>query len=179
LSFFSHCCFSLILFFLFFIEFYCFIILLMYILFFIIFFYLFIYISFGFFLFYIYFYFIFFFFSSRRRHTRSLRDWSSDVCSSDLRIFGHGHGVPAEQRVDHEAVGVECNRAGATCEVERLADTQRGHAVVLRGAREQQVRARNLGRRIADQRVLSRKDLRGQVVAAGRQRGRADREGQT
>src|SRR5699024_12222843 len=26
----------------------------------------------------------FFFFSSRRRHTRSKRDWSSDVCSSDL-----------------------------------------------------------------------------------------------
>src|SRR5206468_7147477 len=26
----------------------------------------------------------FFFFSSRRRHTRSDRDWSSDVCSSDL-----------------------------------------------------------------------------------------------
>src|SRR6266576_1184263 len=30
----------------------------------------------------------FFFFSSRRRHTRSLRDWSSDVCSSDLQ-----HGI--------------------------------------------------------------------------------------
>src|SRR5207249_6999395 len=29
--------------------------------------------------------FFFFFFSSRRRHTRSKRDWSSDVCSSDLR----------------------------------------------------------------------------------------------
>src|SRR5260221_7463243 len=32
----------------------------------------------------------FFFFSSRRRHTRSLCDWSSDVCSSDLlppRLF--------------------------------------------------------------------------------------------
>src|SRR5216683_3727665 len=28
----------------------------------------------------------FFFFSSRRRHTRSDRDWSSDVCSSDLRV---------------------------------------------------------------------------------------------
>src|SRR5204863_4468991 len=27
---------------------------------------------------------VLFFFSSRRRHTRSLRDWSSDVCSSDL-----------------------------------------------------------------------------------------------
>src|SRR5207245_3981650 len=27
---------------------------------------------------------LFFFFSSRRRHTRCYRDWSSDVCSSDL-----------------------------------------------------------------------------------------------
>src|SRR3712207_5567058 len=32
---------------------------------------------------------IFFFFSSRRRHTRYWRDWSSDVCSSDL---GAGFG---------------------------------------------------------------------------------------
>src|SRR5438034_2176047 len=31
--------------------------------------------------------FFFFFFSSRRRHTRSLCDWSSDVCSSDLFMF--------------------------------------------------------------------------------------------
>src|SRR5699024_710993 len=30
----------------------------------------------------------FFFFSSRRRHTRSKRDWSSDVCSSDLMMNG-------------------------------------------------------------------------------------------
>src|SRR6266513_4947540 len=30
------------------------------------------------------FYNLFFFFSRRRRHTRSKRDWSSDVCSSDL-----------------------------------------------------------------------------------------------
>src|SRR5690625_5473139 len=29
----------------------------------------------------------FFFFSSRRRHTRWPRDWSSDVCSSDLENF--------------------------------------------------------------------------------------------
>src|SRR5258706_11839648 len=28
---------------------------------------------------------LFFFFSSRRRHTRLVSDWSSDVCSSDLR----------------------------------------------------------------------------------------------
>src|SRR5438034_6947874 len=32
--------------------------------------------------------FFFFFFSSRRRHTRSLCDWSSDVCSSDLKQLG-------------------------------------------------------------------------------------------
>src|SRR3989449_4207467 len=31
--------------------------------------------------------FLFFFFSSRRRHTRCSRDWSSDVCSSDLPWF--------------------------------------------------------------------------------------------
>src|SRR5947199_906111 len=30
--------------------------------------------------------FSFFFFSSRRRHTRCLSDWSSDVCSSDLQL---------------------------------------------------------------------------------------------
>src|SRR5256884_4960926 len=36
---------------------------------------------------------LFFFFSSRRRHTRCSRDWSSDVCSSDL-IFAAGTGNP-------------------------------------------------------------------------------------
>src|SRR5690606_39421081 len=29
---------------------------------------------------------VLFFFSSRRRHTRFSRDWSSDVCSSDLEV---------------------------------------------------------------------------------------------
>src|SRR2546430_7485268 len=32
---------------------------------------------------------LFFFFSSRRRHTRFDCDWSSDVCSSDLRSERH------------------------------------------------------------------------------------------
>src|SRR5438045_9410499 len=38
-----------------------------------------------------------FFFSSRRRHTRCLSDWSSDVCSSDLRVvlrLGRSHDQP-------------------------------------------------------------------------------------
>src|SRR5204863_2373562 len=38
-----------------------------------------------------------FFFSSRRRHTRSLRDWSSDVCSSDLAIY-NAVLIEAEQK---------------------------------------------------------------------------------
>src|SRR5207247_7821359 len=29
---------------------------------------------------------------SRRRHTRSTRDWSSDVCSSDLALTGQADG---------------------------------------------------------------------------------------
>src|SRR2546429_1821888 len=33
-----------------------------------------------------------FFFSSRRRHTRCSRDWSSDVCSSDLEVERGGSG---------------------------------------------------------------------------------------
>src|SRR4030043_1193002 len=37
-----------------------------------------------------YFFVLFFFFSSRRRHTRCSRDWSSDVCSSDLVPYGSG-----------------------------------------------------------------------------------------
>src|SRR5439155_11795494 len=42
----------------------------------------------------------FFFFSSRRRHTRWPRDWSSDVCSSDLRpheaLAGQDHRYLAQ-----------------------------------------------------------------------------------
>src|SRR5438105_6813441 len=37
----------------------------------------------------------FFFFSSRRRHTRSTRDWSSDVCSSDLESRRAGRRGPS------------------------------------------------------------------------------------
>src|SRR5438445_1642799 len=41
----------------------------------------------------------FFFFSSRRRHTRYWRDWSSDVCSSDLRTRASArHRVEARVR---------------------------------------------------------------------------------
>src|SRR2546430_8832541 len=39
-----------------------------------------------------------FFFSSRRRHTRFDCDWSSDVCSSDLRKLGQVGKLPDPQR---------------------------------------------------------------------------------
>src|SRR5690606_39801537 len=41
-----------------------------------------------------------FFFSSRRRHTRFSRDWSSDVCSSDLFLYL----PPAEEAARTEAL---------------------------------------------------------------------------
>src|SRR3712207_7215707 len=53
----------------------------------------------------------FFFFSSRRRHTRYWRDWSSDVCSSDLRHLAAaphaGLEDPVRGRVVVAVVGLE------------------------------------------------------------------------
>src|SRR5439155_6657254 len=46
----------------------------------------------------------FFFFSSRRRHTRWPRDWSSDVCSSDL-------GTISLEWFFHVGGGVDLGRA--------------------------------------------------------------------
>src|SRR5690606_35279260 len=43
--------------------------------------------------------FIFFFFSSRRRHTRFSRDWSSDVCSSDLQFLPPTRGAEMKAMV--------------------------------------------------------------------------------
>src|SRR5438445_5317597 len=78
---------------------------------------------------------LFFFFSSRRRHTRYWRDWSSDVCSSDLHsghprqrgrrdgqllrvgagpgwlLLGRRDGEPAA-RVDHDALVQRGHGAG-------------------------------------------------------------------
>src|SRR3712207_7116073 len=47
-----------------------------------------------------------FFFSSRRRHTRYWRDWSSDVCSSDLGAAAQQHGqLVAAQPGEHGVPG--------------------------------------------------------------------------
>src|SRR5438128_7863454 len=44
-----------------------------------------------------------FFFSSRRRHTRCYRDWSSDVCSSDLKFVTWVRTVMASRRQESDA----------------------------------------------------------------------------
>src|SRR5205814_6110329 len=58
-----------------------------------------------------------FFFSSRRRHTRCLSDWSSDVCSSDLQkkapIYNNSQRVEVVSQ-DPEADAERILRAFAT-----------------------------------------------------------------
>src|SRR3712207_7479685 len=76
---------------------------------------------------------VLFFFSSRRRHTRYWRDWSSDVCSSDLAypaVLGHRPPArPAESQAevrpaaDHRD-GERERRASA---VGRRGDHRAGH----------------------------------------------------
>src|SRR5437868_15516034 len=54
-----------------------------------------------------------FVFSSRRRHTRSKRDWSSDVCSSDL---GSPHLLPPERSIEiQRLLGADITMALDAC----------------------------------------------------------------
>src|SRR5690554_6749460 len=68
-----------------------------------------------------------FFFSSRRRHTRCGRDWSSDVCSSDLPLMLGGQLDAVRERVvRRDAVGV----AGVDVEAQDAAE-QRRHVLAV------------------------------------------------
>src|SRR5438105_14000227 len=74
-----------------------------------------------------------FFFSSRRRHTISTRDWSSDVCSSDLVLEGgNGRGsqvpVPAVDRPETIDNGLGVLGKGALEPTDPV--RQRGHALL-------------------------------------------------
>src|SRR5690606_39501915 len=66
-----------------------------------------------------------FFFSSRRRHTRFSRDWSSDVCSSDLSWSGRA--APTSPTARHRlaspprtATTRSAPRSGRGCSADRL-----------------------------------------------------------
>src|SRR5437764_3799793 len=82
-------------------------------------------------------YFIFFFFSSRRRHTRYIGDWSSDVCSSDLKRHNSGpgksagrlHEVPEIASHDLERLGLNPQR------IRRSEERRVGKGVDLGGSR--------------------------------------------
>src|SRR3989442_11224969 len=69
-----------------------------------------------------------FFFSSRRRHTRCGRDWSSDVCSSDLeRVSDLGQSVAAPGLAD---IALYEGRLGDAAQL-----LQQGAAVALQAGR--------------------------------------------
>src|SRR5437899_10122604 len=53
-----------------------------------------------------------FFFSSRRRHTRCLSDWSSDVCSSDLETTAQSASTPTTGRCQ-TFCGIEIQRCSS------------------------------------------------------------------
>src|SRR5476651_2633996 len=60
---------------------------------------------------------VFFFFSSRRRHTRYWRDWSSDVCSSDLKrcvahpCFEDRARLPSQSASDRKSTRLNSSHA--------------------------------------------------------------------
>src|SRR5690625_7942150 len=72
-----------------------------------------------------------FFFSSRRRHTRWPRDWSSDVCSSDLTATAVGAGRkngetrPARLTVSHTASTTAPTRTGVSSTRRRVRSEER------------------------------------------------------
>src|SRR5947209_19437275 len=68
-----------------------------------------------------------FFFSSRRRHTRYWRDWSSDVCSSDLFTVGQRKGLKIAAR---EPLHDVQRLARGDLETFALADREMNNAVV-------------------------------------------------
>src|SRR5215217_9116454 len=108
-------------------------------------------------------FFIFFFFSSRRRHTRYWRDWSSDVCSSDLRdrdaaaLVDDRDGVV---RVDRDRDGVVATRQRL---VDGVVDDLVDQVVQTANAGRPDVHARALADRLE---ALEDRDVLGVVARA-------------
>src|SRR5206468_7923464 len=81
-----------------------------------------------------------FFFSSRRRHTRSDRDWSSDVCSSDLALLaGTRFRGDFEQRLK-DVLGALKKEPGAILFIDEI------HTVVGAGATSGRSEERRVGK---------------------------------
>src|SRR5256885_9510225 len=65
---------------------------------------------------------MYFFFSSRRRHTRLQGDWSSDVCSSDLKRIVTAMQQPVFKIWGHALGRLIQRRPPFECDVERILD---------------------------------------------------------
>src|SRR2546429_974600 len=78
---------------------------------------------------------IYFFFSSRRRHTRCSRDWSSDVCSSDL------FDPPQSSACSHWLAGMPLPSARQARETLRSWSARPSDFLVLRAERFRQMRS--------------------------------------
>src|SRR6266498_2057152 len=78
-----------------------------------------------------------FFFSSRRRHTRCGRDWSSDVCSSDLiTIQNDGAPIPTEHIGKIFEPGFTTKAAGTglgLASVKKIIEEHRGQISIASG----------------------------------------------
>src|SRR5947199_3507263 len=66
-----------------------------------------------------------FFFSSRRRHTRCLSDWSSDVCSSDLSVTSATRPFPYRY-VQVKGRVADVTESGADAHIDALAKKYTG-----------------------------------------------------
>src|SRR5215510_13311012 len=101
-----------------------------------------------------------FFFSSRRRHTRWPRDWSSDVCSSDLP----GPGLPDDRHeLPRGDPGGDIREGGRGLAGEAPADTVEGHG--RRSiARHLGAHGTDLPFRIRDENVKVTRQLRTRVT---------------
>src|SRR5690606_6974340 len=68
--------------------------------------------------------------SSRRRHTSFSRDWSSDVCSSDLFFSMHGELTLVRQALDAGAAGYITKGASPQVLIEAVRRVLSGHAYI-------------------------------------------------
>src|SRR2546422_1914846 len=78
----------------------------------------------------------FFFFSSRRRHTRCSRDWSSDVCSSDLAPGGWSQVAAARVKPGGRVIAIDLLKIAPITGVEVVAGDFR--AARLEGVRSEE-----------------------------------------
>src|SRR5258706_8654444 len=89
-------------------------------------------------------FYFFFFFSSRRRHTRLVSDWSSDVCSSDLKegLAQWRRHLPAVRQRGEQPIGL-----GLVARRDRQTDSlEHGLAAAIAVGRQQRSEERRVGK---------------------------------